>query len=105
MAAGAVLSPTRYRILDVGVFHGRRPSQAHPGSPPLIDVEVLSPDDKLGEILDRFEELRAWGVKHLWLIDPAYRSFHILGRHGLIEVEALEIPELGLRLSQGDLFE
>lgn len=98
------VTPSRYRVLDVGVFYGQRPTEDYPSMPPLIDIEILSPYDRLGAIVDRFEELRAWGVKYLWLIDPVHRTLYTLGRHGVNEVEVLAVPEFGLRLSPDDIF-
>ena len=40
------LSPKRYRIVDVAVFLGGRPSgKKYPASPPLFVVEIVSEDE------------------------------------------------------------
>jgi Uma2 family endonuclease len=36
-----------------------------PDTPPLIVVEILSPDDRLTEVREKLEEYRAWGVPHV----------------------------------------
>ncbi len=96
--------PNQYRILDVAVYLDHSPSGI-PDIPPLVDLELLSPNDAMSEIVDRFEELRAWGVQHLWLIDPIHRRLYKLGDRSLLPVPAFEIPELQLRLTPQDLFD
>jgi Uma2 family endonuclease len=94
--------PNRYLIPDVAVFHPTEP-QGVPDSPPLVTIEVLSPDDRLSEVRDKLEEYREWGVSHVWLIDPRSRHFYTCdGR--LIETASLTIPELGIEITLNDLF-
>jgi len=95
-------APRQYRIFDVVVVD--RKISGVPDTPPLIDIEVLSPDERLDKIVDRFAELRAWGVPHLWLVDPKHRCLYAFGRHGLSEVDTWEIPEKNLRLTRDDVF-
>jgi Uma2 family endonuclease len=40
-------------------------------SPPLIAIEVLSPDDSYNDLRQRARDLRAMGTANIWLIDPA----------------------------------
>lgn len=96
-------TPTRVRVLDVGVYYGARPSSRE--DIPLIAVEIVSPTDILGKVVDRFEELRAAGVPHLWLIDPVHHALYRFGKHGIVEVDALEVPDLGKALTLGDVFD
>jgi Uma2 family endonuclease len=46
---------TRFRIPDVAVFESE-PSEEVPSSPPLVVIEVLSPDDRIGYIVPKLEE-------------------------------------------------
>ena len=36
-----------------------------PASPPLLIVEISSPDDRLDAMLQKLEEYRVWGVQHI----------------------------------------
>ncbi len=67
----------RFVIPDLAVFWPDEPSRV-PDQPPLIAVEVLSPDDKMTEVRRKLEEYRAWGVAHVWLVDPLRRTLEIL---------------------------
>lgn len=94
--------PTRFLIPDVAVFHPDEPD-AIPDTPPLIAIEILSPDDRLGEVREKLEEYRTWGVPHVWLVDPRSRRFYTCDA-GLTETSSLRVPELGIELTPHDLF-
>ncbi len=92
-----------YLIPDVAVFRGARPASV-PDTPPLIAIEILSPDDHLQRVGDKLEEYRAWGVPHTWAIDPAAQRFY--SNDGkLVEVYELPVPELGITLRKSDIFD
>jgi len=97
------LAEGHYRVLDVAVFQGDKPAGI-PSTPPLVDVEILSPDDRLSAIVERFSQLREWGVKHLWLVDPVQRALSVFGNHSLREVEVFEIHELSITVTPADIF-
>jgi Uma2 family endonuclease len=92
-----------YLIPDVAVFHGVKPELV-PSTPPLIAIEVLSPDDKLDEVRGKLDEYRTWGVAHAWLVDPHSKRLYTCGA-GLTEVATLRIPELGIEVTPADIFE
>src|SRR5688572_27082662 len=68
------VSDTRYRIPDVMVVS--RPvdmkARAYDGTPLLI-VEVLSPEDRLNDVVRKFKDYASLGVPHSILLDPVER--------------------------------
>lgn len=92
-----------YLIPYVAVFHGKEPSQI-PDTPPLIVMEILSPDDRLSQVRDKLEAFRQWGVAHVWLVDPHGRHLYRY-ESGLKEVDSLGAPELEVALGAADVFE
>ena len=92
-----------YLIPDVAVFQGAKP-ELIPDTPPLIAIEVLSPDDKLAKVREKLEEYRAWGVSHVWLVDPHSKRMYTCDAR-LLEVSSLQISELGIQLTPTDIFE
>jgi Uma2 family endonuclease len=92
-----------FLIPDVAVFQGAKPELV-PETPPLIAIEVLSPDDKLAKVREKLEEYRAWGVPHVWLVDPHSKRLYTCDA-GLIEVPTLRIPELSIEVTPADIFE
>ena len=98
------LSPDRIRIPDFAVFR-EKPSELVPSVPPFVIVEIVSREDRHTEIVEKFEEYRAWGVPHIGLADPWRRQLSVYGPEGLSAVKSLRIPELDLEISPADIFE
>jgi len=98
------VTDTRFRIPDVAVFNGD-PGEEVPSTPPLVAIEILSPDDRVGYIVPKLEEYWQWGVKHIWLADPENRKLFTYGDAGLHEVKELQLPEYGIVLTLAEIFE
>jgi Uma2 family endonuclease len=79
-----------YLIPDVAVFRPSAPGLV-PDSPPLVAIEVLSPDDRMTAVSGKIQEYRAWGVPHVWLVDPHSRRLYTCDL-GLTEVTSFTIP-------------
>src|SRR5947208_1691570 len=56
------LAPDLYRIPDVAVFADSEPNERVPGSPPLVAIEIISPDDRYSDVLEKLAEYQRWGV-------------------------------------------
>ena len=99
------ISPTRYRIADVAVFAGGRPKgNKYPSDPPEIVVEIVSENDRWVDIQEKLAEYQAWGIKHIWLVDPWSRKLSVYDASGLHEVTAFDLPEFGAKLSTAEIF-
>jgi Uma2 family endonuclease len=90
-------------IPDVAVFYPNEPSRV-PDAPPLVVVEVLSLDDRLTAVREKLEEYRAWGVRHVWLVDPHAKRLYRCDE-GLMEVASLRVTELGIELLPARIFD
>jgi Uma2 family endonuclease len=95
---------TRVRIPNFAIFAGAEPNETVPTKPPMVAIEILSPDDRHLEIMQKFEEYQEWGVRHVWLIDPRRRKLQVYDSGTLSEVSALEIPEYDVRFTPTDIF-
>lgn len=100
------LSDDRYRVPDVTLVRGTFPLDRPLEAPPLLVVEVLSPDDRLNRIQERVDEYLTFGVPHVWVIDPESRRVWIGSSNGLLihRSDRLPVPELGIELEVRDLF-
>ena len=69
--------PDTVRAPDIAfVQRGRRPDPEPTGFPDLapdLVVEVLSPDDRPGEVLAKVADWLSAGTRRVWVIDPARR--------------------------------
>ena len=93
-----------YLVPDISVFWPDEPMLAFPDQPPLVVIEILSEDDRLATVRSKLDEYRAWGVPHVWLVDPYLRKLYTCDT-GLTEVAALCVPELDLELRPEHIFE
>ena len=92
-----------YRIPDVAVY-ADRPSQPVPDTPPLVAIEILSPDDRHSDLMQKLEEYRLWGVQHIWVIDPATQRFSVYSELGLQNVSSLGLSDYPFQLTPAELF-
>jgi Uma2 family endonuclease len=93
---------TRYRIPDVAVFVDE-PADEVPDHPPLVAIEVVSPDDRMGYLLPKLQEYQKWRANS-WIADPGTRKLFTYDPKGLREVETLELPQYGIRFTATDGF-
>lgn len=98
-----MVAPRQWRLPDIVVFWPSRPTNEVPEFPPLIAIEVVSPDDSYSAIRAKLAEYRACGVKHTWIADPIGRSFLVFDGK-LNEVESFHIPEVNLTLTRDEIF-
>ncbi|HEX3744799.1 MAG TPA: Uma2 family endonuclease [Bryobacteraceae bacterium] len=64
------IRPGRYMIPDVCVIRAPRPAEKVFDKPPLIWIEILSPEDRPIRVNEKIRELREFGVPNIWVIDP-----------------------------------
>jgi Uma2 family endonuclease len=63
------VSSRRYRIPDICVTTQRGKGRIL-SEPPLLCIEILSPEDRASRIEDKIDDYLRFGVPHVWLIDP-----------------------------------
>jgi len=98
------ISPTRVRIPDLVVLRpGPQPDILI--APPLLVVEILSPDDTYSELHERCEDYRRMGVETVWLIDPTTRSGRMCTAAEWIAAERLHVPGTPIHVQLPPLFE
>lgn len=94
----------RVRVADVAAFLPE-PDEQVPSTPPFIVVEVTSPEDRFCFLVQKLEEYRRWGVKHIWVADPEDRKLFTYGDTGLHEVTELNLPDYGIVVTKAEIFE
>jgi Uma2 family endonuclease len=98
------LAPNAYRVADIAVFAGSHPPPV-PETPPLVVVEIRSKEDRCGDIMQKLEEYRRWGVSDIWVIDPSLKRFSIYTDLGLQNVSSLGLADYPFQLTPAELFE
>ena len=79
------VSEARFRVPDVCVTDARQQIEQIPRRPPLLCVEVLSPEDRLPRVLERAKDFHRMGVATVWIFDPETRKVWVSGAEGARE--------------------
>jgi Uma2 family endonuclease len=98
------LAPDLFRIPDIAVFAGERPAERVPSHPPLLVIEIISPDDRFSDVLEKLAEYQEWGVPHIWVVDPHRRTLDSYEAGALARCARLALPGYPLEVS-GELFD
>jgi Uma2 family endonuclease len=67
------VKPTRFRVPDLCILRDDAPEEQVIRTPPILCIEILSSEDRMGRYLDRVNDYFEMGVPACWIIDPANR--------------------------------
>jgi len=98
------VSPTRIRVPDL-VLMRPGPQPEILTDPPLLILEILSPDDTYSDLQERCQDYRAMGVEYIWIIDPKTRSGRMCRGPSWIAADRLEIPGTPIHVNLPHLFQ
>jgi Uma2 family endonuclease len=89
------IGPTRFRIPDVCVRRVPAAREQIIQTPPLLCIEVLSPQDRVARVRDRVHDFLNMGVREVWVADPASRTVTVYSGTSSVEHTAgeLSVPE------------
>jgi Uma2 family endonuclease len=68
---------------------GPKPKEQIFRTPPLICIEILSPEDRLSKVQERLDDCPRFGVPYIFLLDPRTRKAHRWTAQGMLEITAL----------------
>ncbi len=89
--------PTRFRIPDATVVRGK-PDEKILTKPPLLCIEILSPEDRLSRMNARIKEYLDFGVPVVWLVDPEEKKVWIYRQTGMEEASGTTVRVDGTEL-------
>jgi Uma2 family endonuclease len=97
---------THFRVPDVTILREgtrREPILTHP---PLLVIEVQSPDQPMRRTSDKAAEYRDFGIEHVWVVDPYARVGYRGTPQGLelVRTGELSIPGSPIRIVLDELF-
>jgi Uma2 family endonuclease len=100
------MGSNRVRVCDVAILRGDAPRERVITTPPLICIEVLSPEDRLSRAKIVLADYFALGVPNIWLVDPIRRSAFTFGATGLVEADPtnLRVPRTAIHLDLTEAF-
>jgi Uma2 family endonuclease len=86
--------------------HADAPREKITSTPPLLCIEIMSPEDRLSRAKFVLADYLAMGVAHNWLIDPLRRAAFTFDAAGPHEVDPpqLKISGTSIHLDLANLF-
>ena len=96
----------RFRVPDVLVVRAGENFERYVTQPPLIAIEILSPEDRLSAMQEKAAEYRGFGIEHIWIVDPMQRMAYRYTGSALEEVSSgeLSVPGTPIRVALGEMF-
>jgi Uma2 family endonuclease len=96
----------RFRVPDVLVTRAGDKFERYVTHPPLIAIEILSPEDTLSAMQAKAAEYRDFGIENIWIIDPAARMVYRYTGAALDEMKTGELQVGGtpIRIVISEMF-
>jgi Uma2 family endonuclease len=72
-------------------------------TPPLLVVEILSPEDRMSRMQEKMEDYYGMSCRNVWILDPKRNKAYQYDGHAIVEVHSAlttDHPGLTLRVSQ-----
>jgi Uma2 family endonuclease len=100
------VSPSRVRIADLALLRADAPREKITETPPLVCIEIMSPEDRLSRAKVVLADYFALGVPNIWLLDPLRRVAYSFGSNGLVELDSLKfaVQDSPIHLDVAELF-
>jgi len=101
----ARVRPGKYKLPDVCIVQGPRPNTEIFQEPPLVAIEVLSPQDRPLRVDKTIADWLDFGVGYVWVIDPETLESVVHTREGRLRVEdgTLRVPGTPIEIPLGQL--
>jgi Uma2 family endonuclease len=100
------VSPTRFRIPDVCICVGTKPTEPILRTPPFACIEILSPEDRWSRTQQRIDDYLNFVVPYIWVIEPASRRAWACSKDGNFEIHdgVLRAENPSLEIPLADIF-
>src|ERR1017187_5183187 len=81
------VKPTRFRVPDIAVVTGPVPKTRILREPPLLCVEILSPENRMVKVQEGVEDYLSFGVPCVWIVNPTTRRGFVCTKDGMVEAK------------------
>jgi len=83
----------RFRIPDVCICAQSSRDRRIVTATPLVVIEVLSPEDRIGRYHERIDDYMKMGIRGIWVLDPETRRAWDCSTGNWIEATELRLPD------------
>ena len=97
------IAATRYRVPDVSVCSATSTDRRIVTTPPLLVVEILSPEDRIDRYHQRISDYRQMGIQGIWVLDPESGRGWDCSSGNWIQGELFRLPNSPIYLELKDL--
>jgi Uma2 family endonuclease len=80
------VSPTGFRVPDICVVVGAKPTNPIVRTPRFIVMEIPSSDDRMSQVRAKLNDFLNFGIPNIWLLDPKTCQAYRRTSAGLTEV-------------------
>jgi Uma2 family endonuclease len=100
------VSAERFRVPDICVMSADAPREQVVRFPPLLCIEILSPEDTLSRMMERVHDFLKMGVRQVWIFDPRLRTAMVCEGSALVEhtVGEIALPGTQVKVELGEVF-
>ncbi len=98
------VAATRFRIPDICATRRTAPFEEIIHTPPLLCIEVLSPDDRMSDTQEKVDDYLKMGVEIVWVVDPRRRTAFQTDGRSLQPVATLTVPGSPIAVDVTDVF-
>ena len=95
----------KYMIPDVCVVSASVPRDPVLKVPPLLWIEILSPEDRMSRMEAKVDEILEFGVPHIWVLDPRLGKAWLYtkaGRGDAVDFLTISNPNITVKLAAVD---
>jgi Uma2 family endonuclease len=97
------VSSTRYRVADICLVSRELPVEQIITHPPLAVFEILSPEDRMGRVLERLADYERMGIGAIWVIDPRDSSYYRYASGELTLASVFHLPGSEHQVSMSEI--
>jgi Uma2 family endonuclease len=100
------VKPTRFRVPDLIVTRGK-PEEQILTRPPLLCIEILSPEDTVSKTNTRVQEYLEAGTPVVWVIDPSDEIVWIYRKTGMDKLSdgAIKVDGTSMEIPLSEIFD
>jgi Uma2 family endonuclease len=100
------IAARNFRVPDVLAVRTGESFERYLKHPPLIAIEILSPEDTLRAMQEKAAQYRSFGIENIWIVDPEPRIAYRYTSAGLEEVQTgeLTVPKTPIRVVLSEMF-
>ena len=97
----------QYRVPDLMILLGSKPNEQIISRPPLVCIEVLSPEDRMSRMQKKIVDYLAFGVRYVWILDPKTKQAFTYTSEGmrLIQDGILRTSAPAIEIPLGEIFD